>query len=185
MINDFQFQFALTPSPTTLASLQQEIQGKHMINYMGPQEAADWCLRNDTNLVQALEWADYSISFVKVFSNLKTKSEILDKMGKTEEAEQLMTEALEMGSVFEIYQHAATLLSNGEKEAALEIFKYNAKKYPDAWPVNYGLAKAYAAMEDYKTATKHLNIELKNNSNDRRAAFLNGKLEQLNKGEAI
>ncbi len=170
---------------TTLASLQQEIQGKHMINYMGPQEAADWCLRNDTNLVQALQWIDYSISFVKVFSNLKTKSDILQKTGKAEEAEKLMNEALAIGSVFEIYQYAATLLKEGKHKEALHTFEFNAEKFPDEWPVNYGLATAYSAMEDYKAATKYINLEIKNNANERRASFLNQKLELLKKGEGI
>lgn len=167
---------------TTLKSLQQEIQNKHMINYMGPQEAAEWCLRNDTNFVQALDWANYSISFVRVFSNLKTKSNILLKMGKIEEAEKLMQGALEIGTVFEIYKYANGLLKEGKQNEALEVFKFNAKKYPDEWPVNYGLAKVHSAMKDYKTASKYLNLSVKNNTVDRRLPFLNDKQDLLDKG---
>jgi len=170
---------------TTLASLQQEIQNKHMINYMGPQEAAAWCLRNDTNLEQALGWANYSISFVKVFSNLKTKAEILKKTGKTEEAEKVMQEALSMGAVFEIHGYGRELIEQDKKDEALKIFLYNAKKHPNEWPVNYGVAKAYAAKADYKTAIQYLNKSIKNNKQERRQTFLAQKLEQLKKGEDI
>jgi len=38
----------------------------------------------------------------------------------------------------------------------MEVFKFNANKYPDTWPVNYGLARGYSAQGDFKSALKHL-----------------------------
>ena len=170
---------------TTLKNLQQEIQSRHMINHMGPQEAAEWCLRNDTNLEQALRWANYSISFVKVFSNLKIKSEILEKLDRPDEAEEIMKEALSMGSVFELHRYGGQMLKQKKIDQAFEIFQFNAKKHPNQWPVNYGLSKAYSAKSEFKTAIKYMNKAIENCPNESTLAFLKQKLELLKNGEVI
>ncbi len=77
-------------------------------------------------------------------------------MGKTDEAKPLMDEALKMGTALQIHQYGRFLLTMGRKERALEVFKLNAQLHPDAWPVNYGLARGYSAAGDYKTALEYL-----------------------------
>jgi len=69
-----------------------------------------------------------------------------------------MDEAMPMGTVFWVHGHARQLIASGQKDKALEVFKSNAKKYKGQWPVDYGLARGYSAVGNYKTALKHLKI---------------------------
>ena len=90
------------------------------------------------------------------FNTLSNEAAVLDKMGKNDEAKPLMDEALKMGTPLQVHQYARFLLTLGKKERALEVFKLNAQLHPDAWPVNYGLARGYSAAGDYKTALGYL-----------------------------
>jgi hypothetical protein len=46
------------------------------------------------------------------FQTLSTKAYVLSKMGKNEQADQLMAEALPMGNVTDLHQYARSLLNN-------------------------------------------------------------------------
>ena len=59
--------------------------------------------------------------------------------------------------MLEVHQYGRQLIGFGLKDKALEVFKMNADKNKDTWPVHYGLARGYSAKGDYKSALKHLN----------------------------
>jgi tetratricopeptide (TPR) repeat protein len=56
---------------------------------------------------------------------------------------------------FEIHQYGRQLLAAKKNQEALEVFKLNAERNGDAWPVNVGLARAYMALGDYKKAADY------------------------------
>ena len=45
---------------------------------------------------------------------------------------------------------------DGNLERALKVFQLNARRHPDTWPVNYGLARIYSAMGEYERALGYL-----------------------------
>ena len=45
--------------------------------------------------------------------------------------------------------------SAGKKEEALKVWELNAKRQPNTWPVNVGLARGYSAVGRYKDALKY------------------------------
>ena len=47
------------------------------------------------------------------------------------------------------------MLAAKKNQEALEIFKLNAERNGDAWPVNVGLARGYMAVGDYKKAAEY------------------------------
>ena len=63
---------------------------------------------------------------------------------------------MKIGTATEIHQYGRAQLARHNKERALAVFKLNAQLHPDAWPVNYGLARGYSAMGDYKSALEAL-----------------------------
>ena len=92
-----------------------------------------------------------------------------------------------MATVLEMHQYGRQLLSQGKNERALEVFKLNAQMHPNVWPVNYGLARAYSALGDYKTA---LDALLKAQGqipegDSLNAAALRENIEKLKRGENI
>ena len=59
------------------------------------------------------------------------------------------------GGVFELHNYGRELLEKKKLEEALKVFKLNAAKHPDYWVVQLGLARAYGAQGDFKTALKY------------------------------
>jgi tetratricopeptide (TPR) repeat protein len=143
-----------------VASLKQELSGAKGFQSQSWVTATGYLLSNnlDTNL--ALDWSKEAVSGrtagERNFNTLSNEATVLEKMGKPDEAKPLMDEALKTGTAVQIHQYARFLLTMGRKERALEVFKLNAQLHPDAWPVNYGLARGYSAAGDYKTALGYL-----------------------------
>jgi hypothetical protein len=131
--------------------------------------AAQFCAQNKIHLEEALTWVDQSVStpFIGVenFNTYQTRAAIYQAMGKTTEANAQMDKAIKdpAATVQDIHQYGRALLNNGQKEKAMEIFKFNAQKNPqDKFTPNVGLARAYTAAGDKKNAIKHWELALKN-----------------------
>lgn len=152
----FPFTIEVDVQKTVLAEIRNDLRGMARFSHIGPMEAATWCLENECNYEEALGWIDESIAMNKNFGNLSVKASLLDKMGRTEEADKVMTEALPMAGIFQLHAYGRQLIAQGRKEKAMEIFQYNARKNPEQWPVNYGLARGYSAAGEYKKALTYL-----------------------------
>ena len=61
----------------------------------------------------------------------------------------------------------------------------NSKKNKGQWPVDFGLARSYSAMGNYKTALKHLKIAVTRAPDQPNKDAIAGFLEKLKKGEDI
>lgn len=170
---------------TTLTHLQSEMQSRHMINAIGPLEAATWCLQNDTNLVQALQWANYSISFNKMFENVKVKSQLLRALDKQEEADEALEEAMPLASVSDLYWYGLELAGKGEMEQAMKVANHSLKGNKTDWTANFGMARVYSAQGDLKKALYYVKKAEKYCEPERSKTYLEGQRLKLEKGEAI
>jgi tetratricopeptide (TPR) repeat protein len=74
--------------------------------------------------------------------------------GKTAEGEKTMARALARPEAAAIDLHGIARFQQmaGNTELAKRIFFQNAKRFPNQWPVNVGLARAYAISGDNKQA---------------------------------
>jgi tetratricopeptide (TPR) repeat protein len=131
--------------------------------------AAQFCAANKINLEQALTWVDQSVSdpFIGVenFNTYQTRAALYKALGKSAEATAQMDKAIKdpKTTVQQIHMYGRALLNGGDKEKALEVFKYNAKQHPeDKFTPNVGLARGYTAIGDKKTALKHWDLAIKN-----------------------
>lgn len=173
--------------------IRKELQNSPGFNWQNWASAANFCARNQINLEEALSWAENGVSNPSVgqknFTTLSAKSAVLMAMGKTDEANAVMDEAIRMPGVpvFQIHAYGRQLIAQGKKEAALKIFQYNAEKHPDTWPVHVGLARGYSAVGDYKKALKHAKIAQGNvpEGDTLNAGNLVTVIEKLKKGEDI
>jgi hypothetical protein len=142
------------------AGLKEELTGSRQFRYYAWLEASGYLLENNVELPLALTWADHAISdgFAgeRNFKTLSNKADILDRLGRAAEAKAVMDEALRIGSAADIHQYGRRQLALHNTARALEVFKLNAQLHPDAWPVNYGLARGYSAAGDYKAALEAL-----------------------------
>ena len=156
------FKIETDVTENILAEIRQQLQTSPGFTRQSWEQAANFALNNGGDLDEALGWANAAIEgqffSEKNFNNLSIKSQILEKQGKTAEAKAAMDEALALGTVFEIHGYGRQLIAQGKKDEALEVFKWNAKNHKNTWPVDFGLARGYSAVGDYKMALKHLKI---------------------------
>jgi tetratricopeptide (TPR) repeat protein len=154
--------------------------------------AAQFCLNNKINLTEALTWVDMSVSnpFIGTenFTTMQTRAGILAALGREADANAEMDKAIKHPSanVQTIHQYGRSLLAAGKKEKAIEIFKYNAQKFPsDKFTPNVGLARGYTAMGDKKNAIKYWELALKNLPEDQKqnVAFYEGEIKKLKEGK--
>ena len=139
-------------------SLRDELRGGNGFTWQAWQSAANYCARNDVNLEEALTWAENAVSLTftgqKNFSTLSTKALVLRKLGRDEEADKVMEEAIDLPSAtsFQIHAYARQLIAAGKKKEAMEIFKMNYKRFESAWPTNVGMARGHSALGEYEKA---------------------------------
>ena len=183
------FKIEVEVPEVVLADIRRKLQDSPGFNRQTWEQAAAYALNNGGDLNEALSWVNTAISgpFVgqKTFNNLQLKAQILEKMGKQEEAMALMDEALPMGTVFEVHQYGRQLIAQDKDNKALEVFKWNARNHKDTWPVDYGLARGYSANGDYKSALKHLKIAEGRAPDKINKDAIAINLEKLQKGEDI
>ena len=97
----------------------------------------------------------------------------------------MMQEALPLASIFEAHQYGRILIGKGKKDEALKVFKMNAEKHKDTWPVDYGLARGYSAIGDYGKALKHLKIALTRVPDPANKAAIETNIAKLEKNQDI
>lgn len=172
-----------------LANFRNEFKGQAGFQRQNWEQAANYALNNGGDLNEALGWIEGAISgqffSQKTFNNLQIKSQILEGLGKKDKASKTMDEALTYATVFQVHQHGRTLIGKGKKDKALEVFKWNAEKNKDTWPVHYGMARAYSALGDYSKATGHLKKALANAPDEASKGRVQANLDKLKKGEDI
>ncbi|RTL60736.1 MAG: DUF2911 domain-containing protein [Sphingobacteriales bacterium] len=144
---------------TQLESFRKELRSDKGFNADAWAQAAQFCVDNNTNLEEALQWSDYSINGVfvgqKTFVTLSTKASVLEKLGKQDEADAIMKEALPLSSEQDVHQYGRSLIARGKKEEALKVFKMNYDKHPNSFTTLMGLTRGYSANGDYKNALKY------------------------------
>lgn len=183
------FKIEVDIANVVLTDIRQKLENSPGFNRQTWEQAANYSLNNGGDLNEALGWINGAISgqffSQKNFNNLNIKAGILTKLGKKTEADTTMDEALTMATVFETHGYGRQLVAQGNKERALKIFKMNAKKNKGKWPVDFGLARGYAANGNYKTALKHLKIAEGRAPDQPNKDAIAGLLVKLQNGEDI
>lgn len=143
-----------------LASLKNEMRSEKAFKYQAGVEASQYLLTHNLELPLALQWAEFAVSDrffgERNYTTLSHKANVLEKLGRDADARSALDEAMQHASVLQLHQLGRRLLGQGHKERALEVFKFNATRNPNQWPVNYGLARGLSAVGDYQGALEAL-----------------------------
>jgi hypothetical protein len=135
-----------------MANAVEELKGPKGFNWQGYASAANYALQNKTNYEQALKWIDQAIGMNNSFSTLSVKSNILKAMGKTEEADKMMNDAIAIANENELNAYGYSLMNAGEHDKAIEIFTLNTKRNPKSANCFDSLGEAYFTKGDKKNA---------------------------------
>jgi tetratricopeptide (TPR) repeat protein len=152
-----------------LAEIRNELRDAEGFTYQSWIAAAQFCVRNNINLDEALVWAESAINMpyigVENFNTLQTKAQVLSAMGRSNEADEVMIKAInhKTATVQNIHFYGRSLLAEGKSDKAMEIFQKNKKLHPeDKFTPNVGLARCYAATGDTKKAIKYWELAISN-----------------------
>lgn len=145
----------------TIASLKTQMKSLPFWGWTGLYNAANYTLTNNTHLEDGLTWINRSIRNNKNFTNLMLKSQILEKLNRSEEAKPLVSEAFSMGTINQINRYAYFKFQAKDNSAGLAALKHNIKNSPKNYQSYTAMAWGYTnagnkkeAMKMYKKALK-------------------------------
>jgi len=125
-------------------------------------QGATYLLQQRIHLDVAERWALYGVSgqFVgqENFNTLTTLSEAQRANGKTDEAAATLERAIDhrMTTALDVYRYARPLIGQDRAGDALPVFQRASARFDGEWPLEVGVARAYAALGDAENALVHL-----------------------------
>jgi hypothetical protein len=167
---------------------KNKLKGSEGFNLQSWLTAANYLAQNKIHLDDALTYANAAVEgqffSEKNFNTLTVKAGVLTAMGKSEEAEKVIAEALAGidANITNYYTYGRQLIGQDKDAKAMEIFKTASKKWPENWLAPHGLARGYSAMGDYINAIKQEKIAL-GKAPDSSKQFLEGYLKTLEEGK--
>lgn len=168
----------------TMASIHSQLKGLSSFGWQGWNQAAGYTNFVDQDLEQGLQWAELSINIQPNFNNYNTKAQILTKLGRADEADEVLAAALPLGNAGQLHNYGRQLLAQGQTEKALEVFKRNGEQNPDAWFIGVGLARGHSALGQFTEAAAGMRMAI-GKAPETQQAYLQGLLDQLEAGTDI
>lgn len=144
-----------------IANLRNELRSSAGFTWTNWNAAAQYALQNKTNLVEAERWAEQAVNAgfggQASFTTLSTLGQLQAANGKQAEAAKTMEQALNHPSATaaEIHQYGRQLQMEGKNEEAMKVFELNAKKNPNQWPTELGLARGHFGLNRKAQALEH------------------------------
>ncbi len=135
------FEVSVDLNKTVTASFRSELRGINTYHWQAWLDAAQWCYNHNTNLEEALEWANRSINggyggFAanKNVSNLSTKARLLKSLNRTDELETILSEIASMSlNPQETNDFSTMLLRMGKYDMAVSSCSKSIKSNPEVF----------------------------------------------------
>jgi tetratricopeptide (TPR) repeat protein len=173
-------------------AMRNDLHGFVGFSWQNWQQAAAWCAQNKVNLPEALTWAQRAVSDPfsggqENFQTLATLARLQELNGQGTEAGKTFEKALNhrTANPIQIHMAARQLMTEGKKDEAIRVFQFNAKRFPNEWPVHVGLMRGYAAVGDKKKAVAEGKLALAQAPDDVNKKNLERMIQQLESGAEI
>jgi tetratricopeptide (TPR) repeat protein len=153
------------PTDLYLTEIRNQLRTNTGFNWQAWASASQYAM-NAKRPKEALEFAQGAVSAPFIGQeNFRTLSLLADAQAANEmaaEAKVTRDKALSHASAtaVDVHGYARQLMMRGQKEEAVRVFELNAKRFPNQWPVNVGLARGYSAIGKYKDALKYAKLAL-------------------------
>ncbi|GAB4235162.1 MAG: hypothetical protein Tsb0034_09180 [Ekhidna sp.] len=181
------FTVGVDLNKTVIENFRYELLGENTNRWQAWNDAASWCLNRNTNLEEALEWANRSINggyggFAanRNAQNVGTKIQILARLNKKDELPQALEQlkGLDMGE-FDYYTLNRALNNAGLNKEAYDLIEEGIKTYPDVWYLKLSKGVTQYFMGDTKKAFQTFD---KMNAPDNFSARLEQIKKEMNEG---
>jgi hypothetical protein len=172
-----------------IAMFRNELRSHKGFHWSAWQQAAQWALQHNTNLEEALLWADTAAGPVfggnTVFATHATKAGILRQLGRDAEADAIMKTSLALAGMQDLHVYGRELIARKKSKEAMEVFQLNHRKNPNEFTTKVGLARGYSAMGDYKNAIKYAQLALPQAPDPLNKQGVTAMIENLKKSEDV
>jgi tetratricopeptide (TPR) repeat protein len=172
-------RIAVDTPALAVESIRSQMRGLPRFSWQGWNQAAAYCLANNVNLTEAIQWVDRSISMNENFTNLRTKAGLVEKSGDAKLAEDLRAKALQVAKENEINLYGYQLLGEKKYDEAIRMFQKNVKDYPKSWNTYDSLGEAYLAKGDKKLAAENYGKALAMTADDTQKKRIEGILGKM------
>ena len=174
---------------TQLESFRRELRTDKGFTWENWDQAAAFCAEHKTNLDEALLWTDQAVGPFfggsQSFQAWTTKAKVLDSLGRSADAAEVMKKALPFGSMVDLYSYGRELVNNKKGKEALEVFKIDYDKHPNEYFTTIGMARGYAAIGDYKKALTYAEKAQPLADNQPRKDMVAKSIQKLQEGKDI
>jgi tetratricopeptide (TPR) repeat protein len=140
------------------ASLRQQLRGLSQYTWDAWDDSATYMLAHKINLEEALEYENRSIGSEPRYENYMTKSQILDALGKKDDARVAHDKALAVATPIQMHQYAFALKGQKKDDEAYAVWKKNFQDHPDYWFTHSGMARVYSSQGDFTNAVKEMKL---------------------------
>ncbi len=178
------FKVTVRVNDLVTAGIRRQLRGLNQYYWEGWDDAAGYFLANKINLEEALKYEDQSILVEERYDNLLNKSQILEALGRKNDAVLFRDQALEKANALQLYVYGRQLQTEKKQDEALSLYRANAKKFPNAWTSHLGLARVYSAQGDFENAVKEVKMALAT-APDANKTSLESYIQRLQKKEDI
>lgn len=179
------------PDKIYMTKLRRELSGSNGFNAQAYDAAAQYTLASGKNLDEGLQWSEIATSRPYIgkadFQTLSTKSQILAKLGRADEAKKTIEAALHSPATtpMEIHGYARQLMQAKRYDEAYQVFRYNGERNGDVWPVHVGLARAYSGAGDLPKALEHAKKALTQAPDPVNKQSLEAMVKTLSEGKPV
>ncbi len=159
------FKVSVDLNKTVIESFRSELRGINTYRWEAWNDAAMWCLNHNTNLEEALSWAERSINggyngFAanSNITNNSTRIQLLKKLGRTDETQVAITQAISLIESANDANYLSQLLIRIEDYGtSVDFLKKANKSYPDVWYLHLNLAVSQYLNGESTPALKSIN----------------------------
>lgn len=168
-------------------TMAMELTGAAGFNFQNWIQASQWAAQQDAYHEDAIRWADAAIAANTTFGTISNKAQILNQIGRSEEAMEIFDQAMEHPTANAVAVHMAArgLQAQGQLDDANVLFRKNYEMHPGEWPVDFGMARVYAQEGNFEKALEHAAISLERAPDGPQKQNLQTQIERLEKGENI
>ncbi len=161
------FEVSLDLHEIVFERFRNELKGQAVFDWRNWDQAAGYCAYNNVNLEEGLEWANRSISggmgATPTLTNHFTKSQILEKMGRMDEAQAVLEAGFGYATMRELHRYGRYLIKKGRTKDAVAVFERNRARYPnDDFLTFAGLARGYEADGQLQKAAEYYEKAVEN-----------------------
>jgi len=172
------FKVSVDVNSIVKASLPNQLQGLAQYTWEGWDDAANYLLAQKYDLDEALKYEETSIRTEPRFDNYMTKSQILDALGRKDEAATAKSQALARATAAQLYAYGRQVQQEGKQDQAFDLYRQAQKKDPNDWLVHDGIARIYSAQGDFDNALKEFKLA-REGAPDNQKIFFEGGMKKL------